>query len=135
MNKRTAYIAAIFLVLAFGLSPLLAGSVCGDPGCGMPCGMSVMGTVNSSDTSRFASACCCGDTERPCSLGIPDVSILNGVSILPHYPVKHETMHASAYEKDLYPSVSYAAYSFYRYSLTGSPEPVPLFLKNRSMIL
>lgn len=137
MNKRTTFTAATFLVLAFGLFPLLADPVCGNPGCVMPCGMSVKdaGTMNSNGIPALERACCCDDAERPCSLGIPDASLPNGVSILPNYSVKYETVPASAHGKDLYPSVSYATYSFYRASPTGPPTPVPLFLKNRSMIL
>ena len=137
MNKRTSYIAATFLVLAFGLFPLLADPVCGNPGCEMPCGISVKdtGTMNSNEIPGFERACCCGDAERPCSLGIPDASLLNGVLILPRYSAKHETIPMSVYGKDLHPSVSYAMYSFYRGSPAGPSMPVPLFLKNRSMIL
>lgn len=137
MNKRTAYIAAIFLALAFGLSPLLAGSACGDPGCGMPCGMSVKesGAKNSNDHSRFEKACCCDHPASSCGM----VNTPGTLYTLPpmHYKsvFAQDTHYSPFLAPDPYPPIRRIRLYVDDRFRAGPPAPVPLYLKNLSLIL
>lgn len=137
MNKRTAYIAVIILVLAFELSPLFAGSACGDPGCGMPCGMSVKeaGAENSSDHSRFEKACCCDTPERSCGMVNTPATLYTLLTMHFKSGFTQDTFYPPFLAPDTYPPIHRIRLFVDDRSRASPPAPVPLYLKNLSLIL